>query len=235
VVRTLYRRLTLAFAIFVAAGAAAFVAVRVGAGDRGTTNRDAGLTDEERDAKYKALSRDSATSQAQLDFELATSGTAIATLPRSQLLLDIAVPDEDLGGLVRAAQAVVEGTVTDQRLVVSANSAPVVVSTISVVDWIKGGPNATTIELRQVALATRRDDGSLGLAVIAADPVPYPRQHLVIFVQAEDPDGRMIAVPGSTLVVDAGVVEPNPANARLAPLKGLGLGDLRTRIAAAVQ
>ena len=210
---------------------ASIVAVRAQGG--GTyVNPDAGLTDAQRDAKYKTATAVSGQQQYQLTQEFIASGISVANLPQAPLLLDAVLPPYDLNQAVAAASEIVDGTVQSQRVMASPDRPGLawVISTLSVRSWLKGGDNSKTVELRQLGVPGRDLDGRWSIGVIASDPVAEAGHEVIVLSSGRDKSGRLQALGNGVMTVDNGMVQPNPNDPNLAPIRGTPVGHVRSMI-----
>ena len=157
-------------ALLVVAAAAAGFAVRA---QNTYVNPDTGLSDAQRDAKYKTASAASVSNQADVVARFDASGQAVSDLPRLDSTAFYAGSKYDLAGASAAATEIVRGVVEAQRLV-GVDGFPAatrVVSTVRVEAELKGGLKPSTIDIEQFGNPQLLDDGTYALLIDANDPV----------------------------------------------------------------
>jgi hypothetical protein len=168
--------------VLIAAGA---LAVSVAAGGKLVpTNPDAGLSDQERDARY---------SQARAEFEkryeewkagLDLATVDLATLPRSELMIQSAAPEPTLSAAVQAADRIIVGSVQSLRATTSAGT----LVTLRVEQTLKGS-SASTLTIRQgSSIEPGADWNGMMIGDAPGDPLLLPATRVVLFLQ-DAPDG----------------------------------------------
>lgn len=229
------RSLMLAGMSMLVAALATFAIFAVRAQDK-YVNPDAGLSDEERDAKYKTASAASVNSQAEIVARFLASGQALSDLRRLDSTAFYAGSKYDLAGASTAATEIVRGVVEAQRFV-GVDGFPAatrVVSTVRVEAELKGGLRPSTIDVEQFGSPQILDDGTYGLLINANDPVLVAGTEVIVFAEARTSQGGFSLLPYKTLTISAGVVSPNPDDANGKVLDGRSADDVVATIVSAL-
>jgi hypothetical protein len=195
------------------------VAVRAQVGG----NPDAGLTDAQRDAKYKSLEKTSVAISDSFTATFVAGDNPIANLPHHEVNV-LPVPSElDLEGATAKASEILRGTVNAQRIEMSGPDdawQTRVISTISVSRWLKGKSGRATIEISQPGRAELGDDLKVFLATDPSDPAVNVGDDVIVFVSSTNQRGYRVALPFKVLKVIQGAIEPNELDTPLASLHG---------------
>lgn len=199
------------------------------------TNPDAGLSDSQRDAKYKTASAASVNNQADVVARFEASGQSLSDLRRLDSTAFYAGSKYDLAGASAVATEIVRGVVEAQRLV-GVDGFPAatrVVSTIRVEAELKGGLKPSTIDVEQFGSPQLLSDGTYGLLIDANDPVLVAGTEVIVFAEARTSQNRFSLLPYKTLTISAGVVSPNPGDANGKMLDGRSADDIVATILSA--
>lgn len=215
---------SVALAIVALAGSVAAVSVATGGDKSLPPNPDAGLTDQQRHARYSAA-RDEF--QRRLDEWIAAldlSKVDLAALPHTEMMVEQVAPRPSFEAALQAAGRVIVGTVTSLR---AATQGTLV--TLDISRTLKGAEEPS-LTLRQGS-GVQPGPGWKEMVIVDApgDPLLLPGTHVMLLLE-DAPDGVPYVRPFSgTYYLDTRGVRALPLNPFGETVNGLSEADLVSR------
>lgn len=202
--------------------AAIVVAATLRAGAEPSNDPEAGLTDNERKALHSQGEATAIAQRSQIARDFLASGESIASLDRVGSLVDTLESPLSPKDAMGRADAVVRGTVREQRFEVdpTAPGAGRVISTIEVTERIKDRDIASTVTVEQPGSISMNSSGKFVLVTFDFNPPVRLDTEVIVFIKTAS-SGRYETLPFTDVSIGSdGLLEPGETSKDFEHLRG---------------